>query len=181
MRIPTHPNPIYTTRQAERHGGVDRAAWAAALIAAGSPTAANDAKLARANFNKVRKAYWLERLRLAMDLEFNVYNQMRIQAGKAPIGPDGFSMELEHRIELNANPPWRLNPTTCGRSFVDSTTFSMAAMHSDGTKAQNRAARTTRRYLSNTAIRRISASGREGSTTGARNIITIDLISHARR
>jgi hypothetical protein len=50
MAIATSPNPIYTARQAERHGGVDRAAWAAALHAAGSPAVTNDAKLGAQEF-----------------------------------------------------------------------------------------------------------------------------------
>jgi hypothetical protein len=64
----------------------------------------DDKEMARKNFNEVREQYWVERLKRAQPHEFNLYNQARMRAGKAPIGPDSFPVELEHRKEL-ANDP----------------------------------------------------------------------------
>jgi hypothetical protein len=117
MSVGTSPNPIYIALQQQRHGCVDPFAWAAALKAAGSPPASQDGALARRNFNKIRRHYWRERLRLAAESEFNAYNQARMRVFLAPIGPDGFSMELEHRTTLKQDPLLALEPSNLWEIF----------------------------------------------------------------
>jgi hypothetical protein len=40
-----------------------------------------------------------------------------MRVGKPPIGPDGFPMELEHRVELNVAPSRALDPTNIWELF----------------------------------------------------------------
>ena len=68
-------------------------------------------------FNRVREAYWAEGLRLALPGEFNGYNIARMRIGKAPIGPDGFPIELDHRELLSKNPAKALDATNIWELF----------------------------------------------------------------
>jgi hypothetical protein len=54
----------------------------------------------------MREYYYRERARLGAPGEFNEYNlkKMKRPKGNAPIGADGFRMELAHSEELARNP-----------------------------------------------------------------------------
>jgi hypothetical protein len=111
VAVPTFPNPIYVKRQQDRHGCVDEAAWAMALAKAGITKTPTSAEEARKLFVRARKKYWAARLACALPGEFNLYNQRRMREDLAPIGPDGFSMEIEHCAELSREPGRALDPT----------------------------------------------------------------------
>jgi hypothetical protein len=117
MSVATSPNPIYIRSVQSRKGCVDPNAWKAAMAAASVNTIPASKEAARTMFDRVRKAYWKERLRLAATGEFNGYNVLRIRAGNAPIGPDGFSIELEHRELLSEKPQRALDPTNIFELF----------------------------------------------------------------
>lgn len=117
MSVPTSPNPVYIKRQQSRQGCVEPSAWNAALTKAGAATTPTSAGLARSAFNRVREAYWPERARLAAPGEFNRYNMTRMGARKAPIGPDGFPIELDHREQLSKNLQRALDPTNIWELF----------------------------------------------------------------
>src|SRR5262249_49581466 len=117
MRVTTSPNPIYIAQQKLRHGLVDRDSWVTALQAAGASSPTNDPARARSVFNKVRRLYWIARTQRAGPLEFNSYNHGRMLAGGAPYGPDGFPMELEHRVELSKDPTLALEPSNLWEIF----------------------------------------------------------------
>ncbi len=110
MAVPTAPNPTYIKGQQGRKGCVDKAAWTAALAKAGITKTPTTKEEARALFNKAREKYWAERIASSLPGEFNAYNQRRMQRELAPIGPDAFPMEIEHREELNKNPGRALDP-----------------------------------------------------------------------
>ncbi len=117
MSIPTEPNPVYIQRLQSRQACVERVAWQAALGQIGYVSPATTTQQARDLFNRAREVYWTVRVRLAVPGEFNSYNQARMAAGKAPIGPDGFPIELDHREELNANPARALDPANVWELF----------------------------------------------------------------
>jgi hypothetical protein len=117
MPVNTSPNPIYIAQQQRRHGEVDHDAWLAAVQLAGSSSSPNDSAQARRAFDKVRRLYWIERVKRAVPLEFNHYNQALMRTGRAPYGPDGFSMELEHRQELSQHPALALDPANIWEIF----------------------------------------------------------------
>ena len=115
--VSTSPNPIYVRSVQSRKGCVDPNAWNAALAKVGVKPTPTSKEAARKAFNQVREVYWKERLRLAAPGEFNGYNILRIKAGNAPIGPDGFSIELEHRELLSEYPQRALDPTNVFELF----------------------------------------------------------------
>jgi hypothetical protein len=117
MSVQTRPNPIYVRLQQSRKGFVEPNAWAAALRRAGVNLKPTSAAEARRCFNEVRKAYWPIRLQLAATGEFNSYNAEKMRQGEAPIGPDGFSIELDHREELAKNPGRALDATNIWEIF----------------------------------------------------------------
>ena len=117
MGVPTSPNPVYGQRKGARRGFVEPSAWEAALAKVGATASPASKEAARSLFNKVRKAYWSERVRLAIAGEFNQYNTARMRVGKPPIGPDGFPIELEHRLELSKYPDRALDPMNIWELF----------------------------------------------------------------
>jgi hypothetical protein len=117
MAANTAPNAVYIARQQARRGFVDKVAWSAVVNNTGSAKQLSNASEARAAFDRARERYWVERWKLAVAGEFNPYNQARMRSGKAPIGPDGFPMELEHREELSMNPARALDPDNIWEIF----------------------------------------------------------------
>jgi hypothetical protein len=85
--------------------------------ATGITTTPTSTDLARSLFNKMREAYWPERLRLAVPGEFNPYNLARMRLGKPLMGPDGFPIELDHREQLSKSPQRAPDPTDIWEPF----------------------------------------------------------------